>query len=108
MTDRLRDALTGYFGNHPGGDMAFYQNDGDPLDARTLQDTFERAFRGSKWSVVRGYHVFRHSFASNLARAGVDERTVDELMGHETEAMRKRYRHLFPDARKKAVAKLYG
>ena len=41
-----------------------------------------------------GFHTYRHSFASNLAARGVDQRIIDEWMGHQTEAMRKRYRHL--------------
>lgn len=50
-----------------------------------------------------GFHTYRHSFASNLAAAGVDQRVIDELMGHTTEAMRKRYRHLFPKVRRSAI-----
>ncbi len=50
-----------------------------------------------------GFHSYRHSFASNLAAAGVDQRVIDEFMGHTTEAMRKRYRHLFPKDRRSAI-----
>jgi integrase len=57
--------------------------------------------------VVRGFHVFRHSFASNLATEGVDQRFIDEWMGHQTEDMRKRYRHLFPK-KKEAFLKVFG
>jgi integrase len=49
------------------------------------------------------YHTYRHSFASNLAVRGVDQRVIDEWMGHSTEAMRRRYRHLFPSARRAAI-----
>ncbi|MBY0459079.1 MAG: site-specific integrase, partial [Gemmataceae bacterium] len=63
---------------------------------------------GSKWHVLRGYHAFRHSFASNLAAAGVDQRVIDELMGHTTVEMQKRYRHLFPDQRRQAVLAVFG
>jgi site-specific recombinase XerD len=49
------------------------------------------------------YHVFRHSFCSNLAMAGVDQRVIDEFLGHQIEAMRKRYRHLFPNDRHSAI-----
>ena len=31
---------------------------------------FRTGVKGSKWHVLRGYHAFRHSFASNLAAAG--------------------------------------
>jgi integrase len=50
-----------------------------------------------------GFHSYRHSFASNLAAAGVDQRVIDEWMGHQTEAMRKRYRHLFPKTRRSGI-----
>src|SRR5205823_7065406 len=35
--------------------------------------------------------------------AGIDQRVSDDLLGHTTEAMRKRYRHSFPDQRREAV-----
>lgn len=69
---------------------------------------FKRALAGSKWSVVRGFHVFRHSFASNMAREGVAQAVIDSCMGHQTEEMRKRYRHLFPQEREKAVRSVFG
>lgn len=50
-----------------------------------------------------GFHTYRHSFASNLACLGVDQRVIDEFMGHQTEEMRKRYRHLFPKQRRSAI-----
>lgn len=39
-------------------------------------------------------HAARHSFASNLIIAGVDSRTVAELLGHSSMDMMKRYTHL--------------
>jgi integrase len=48
--------------------------------------------------------VLRHSFASNLARTGrVCQAEIDDLMGHQTEEMRLRYRHLFPEDKRRAV-----
>jgi site-specific recombinase XerD len=37
-----------------------------------------------------GFHALRHSFSSNLTRAGVDDRIIDHFMGHQTEEMRRR------------------
>ena len=51
-------------------------------------------------------NVFRHSFASCLAANGYSQSLIDEWMGHQTAAMRRRYRHLFPDERKRALATL--
>lgn len=79
-----------------------------PLDPDTAHDHFKLSFKGSKWAHVRGFHVFRHSFASNLAAAGVDQRIIDEWMGHQTDEMRCRYRHLLPETKKAAIAKLFA
>jgi integrase len=53
--------------------------------------------------VLRGWHIFRHSFASNCAARGLDQRLIDVWMGHQTEEMRKRYRHLIADQERQAI-----
>ena len=53
-----------------------------------------------------GPHTLRHTFASRLVMAGIDIRTVQELMGHKTIAMTLRYAHLSPDHKRKAMATL--
>ena len=52
---------------------------------------------GSKWEKLRGWHVFLHSFCSNCASAGVDQRMINTWVGHQTAEMMRRYRHLIPD-----------
>jgi integrase len=71
-------------------------------------DHFKRTFAGSKWEVLRGFHVLRHSFISCLAAAGVDQRIIDEFVGHQTDEQRRRYRHLVPDVKQKAIAGVFG
>lgn len=51
-------------------------------------------------------HVMRHTFASRLTMAGVDLRTVQELMGHKSIAMTIRYAHLSPDHKRAAISAL--
>jgi site-specific recombinase XerD len=52
------------------------------------------------------WHDLRHTFASRLVMAGVDIRTVQELLGHKSIVMTMRYAHLSADHRKQAVAKM--
>lgn len=71
-------------------------------------DHFPRAVAGSKWKVLRGYHCLRHSYISALASAGVDQRVIDEVVGHQSEEQRRRYRHLHPQVMKQAVERVFG
>ena len=59
-------------------------------------DHFRRTVADSEWSVLRGYHVLRHSFISALASEAIDQRVIDEVVGHQSEEQRRRYRHLYP------------
>ncbi len=81
-----------------------------PLAVDKANRLFWQPMRGTLWCLVSkknwfkvGFHTYRHSFASNLAARGVDQRIIDEFMGHQTEEMRKRYRHLFPKDRRSAI-----
>jgi integrase len=51
-------------------------------------------------------HTLRHTFASHCAMAGVDLRTLAELLGHKTLDMVMRYSHLSPEHKAAAVALL--
>jgi integrase len=79
-----------------------------PLTKDEAHDHFKRTLLGSKWEVLRGYHVLRHSFISACASKGVDQRLIDEWVGHTTEEMRKRYRHLYPSAQADALKTVFG
>jgi integrase len=69
-------------------------------------DHFKRTLVGSKWEVLRGYHLLRHTFISICASRGVDQRLIDEWAGHQTEEQRKRYRHLLPSTQQ-AIASAF-
>ena len=63
---------------------------------------------GSKWDTLRGYHVLRHSFISALASEGVDQRVIDEIVGHQSVEQQRRYRHLYPKIMKDAISRVFG
>jgi integrase len=79
-----------------------------PLTTGEIHDHFKRTLRGTEWRVVRGLHVLRHSFISGLAAAGVDQRIIDDIVGHCSEEMRRRYRHLTPEVKKRSVDAVFG
>lgn len=71
-------------------------------------DHFQRTVEGSRWTALRGWHVLRHSWCSNMVAAGIDQRIIDEVMGHTTEQQRRRYRHLAPKLTVDAVKGVFG
>ena len=54
------------------------------------------------------FHDLRHTFGSRLGMAGVDIRTIQELMGHKDIKMTMRYSHPTPEHEKNAVKVLDG
>ena len=81
----------------------FLNTDGKPL--RGHRDWFEPAVKAAKLEDYT-WHCNRHTFASRLIMAGVDLRTVAQLMGHKTIQMTMRYAHLAPDHQQNAVERL--
>ena len=119
LSSFLSDVLRDWFRRHPGGAETFSQQmdvahsktkrtSFGPITRNEVLDHFRRALHGSKWEKLRGWHVFRHSFASNCAAQGVDQRLIDTWMGHQAEEMRKRYRHLLPNQEQAAILTVFG
>jgi integrase len=119
LTPLLSRVLKDWLEIHPGGAHLFCQSDGvirskkkrkrpAAITRDEAHDHFKRPLSKSKWDVLKGWHVFRHSFISCLASAGVDQRFIDEFVGHCTEQQRKRYRHLTPNVMQEAVFSVFG
>lgn len=118
MSTFLAKTLKEWLAEHPGGPDTFAlppglarsKNKSDkprPVSREEAFDHFKRTLANSKWSVLRGWHVLRHSFISNLAMNGVDERLLDAFSGHTSE-IRKRYIHLIPAVASKAIKSVFG
>ncbi|QDV37608.1 tyrosine-type recombinase/integrase [Tautonia plasticadhaerens] len=103
---RLAEAMHQWFRVHPGGRSTLCRPDGGPIDVDVMDGRLESVLRGSRWRAIRGWHVFRHSFISILASHGVDQRVIDSFVGHQTEEMRRRYRHMFPTTLRSAILTL--
>ena len=80
-------------------------NQGKPMQGRHFVVRFFQ--KGLQKAGIRGttWHTLRHTFASRAVMAGVDIRTVQELMGHSRITMTMRYAHLSPAHLRTAVNK---
>ncbi|QDS91401.1 site-specific tyrosine recombinase XerC [Roseimaritima multifibrata] len=116
----LKAVLTNWLSEHPGSPFTFChpdpilgshrktRDDENQLTRDQASHHFKQVLQNSPWSVIKGWHCLRHSFISNCASKGIDQRMIDEWVGHSTEAMRRRYRHLFPASQSQAMKSLFA
>ncbi len=107
MHSKVKEVMLNWFAEHPGGQHTLVHPDSNlnrtnssglaGLDVEEAYRHFKQTLKDTKWDVVRGFHVLRHSFGSNLARSGeVSRDEIAEWMGHTTDEMKSHYQHLFP------------
>lgn len=85
------------------GQMAGYA-----VDRKKPLGSWKTAWRTAKKQagVECRMHDLRHSFVSKLAEKGTPGSVIEDLTGHLTEAMRKRYTHISLEAKEQAVASI--
>lgn len=111
LSPRLAEALDAWFDQHPGGRRTFCQQDTTEIQPVSVDESnhhFKKTLRDSRWDKLRGWHVLRHSFCSNCAAQGVDQRLINGWVGHQTEEMVRRYRHLIPGQQQEAIRAVFG
>lgn len=84
-------------------EYVFAKRDGSPF--KSIRSAFKTACKHAKLTGVTP-HTLRHTFASRLAMAGVDVRTIQELGGWKELEMLQRYAHLSPSHKAEAVEKI--
>lgn len=100
VTTELVQILTEARGNLDG--RLFMKDDGSDLDGDYCRYPLARACRRAGLRRI-GWHVLRHTFASQLVMAGAPIRAVQELLGHTDIRLTMRYSHLGADAKRDAV-----
>jgi integrase len=117
ISPQLRRVLNDWLLEHPGGASLFCDRivaDGSSVCAAITHDAahdhFKKTLAGSKWSPIRGWHCLRHSFASNCAARGIDQRVINAWMGHAGigSEIERRYRHLIPNQEQFAITSVFG
>jgi len=84
----------------PGSPWVFCKKNGERYG--NVRKSFEGARKRAGITDFR-FHDLRHTSASHLVMAGVDLRTVQELLGHKSFEMTLRYAHLSSDHKKAAL-----
>lgn len=84
----------------------FCTDDGQELTPGIVRIWARAVERGAGLPVTGKLHVYRHTFASHLAMAGVPARTIQELARHEHLTTTMRYMHLSPGAKDEGIAML--
>lgn len=102
MGARLRSLLEEAFAGRGSAPTVLVTDAGLPWTPGGITDAFRRLCKRLGYGSM-GPHVLRHTFASRLVMAGVDLRTVQELMGHKTITMTIRYSHLTPNHKRSAM-----
>ena len=105
MHEKLARVLTHRHERAQGGRYVFQGRNGGLLARDVLHRAFKALILGTDFDGI-GLHCLRHSFASNLASQGVDDRLIDHYMGHQTPEMRRRYQHLFPEKKNEGIRRL--
>jgi site-specific recombinase XerD len=67
---------------------------GEPLRQRSVHKAFKQLLTAAGLPTSHRPHDLRHSMATYLIAAGVNERVVMEILGHSTRAMTQRYAHV--------------
>jgi integrase len=103
LSDTLAEELSVWM----PGRVSLFGTGHSPRSAQGVQKAFVRALKGSKWSVMRGYHTLRHAFVSALVAKGIDQRIIQEFAGHMDERTSRRYRHIAPGIQSEALKSVF-
>lgn len=75
------------------GDFLFRKNNGEPITDNTVKQLFSRLKANTGIQRLHP-HLLRHTFATRFIENGGDVFTLQQLLGHTTLEMSKRYTHL--------------
>lgn len=90
-----------------GQDLVFTKSDGSPVPKWYIQRLLKKACQNADVGPYR-LHDLRHTFNTNMTKAGVNQVVTMKLTGHKTNSMFIRYSHLDKQQGEDAMDKLSG
>lgn len=91
LSPRLLTELRSYWKEHRSPTYLFPNRKGDPISIDYAQRIYNLAKLRAGIHKGRGIHTLRHCFATHLLEAGVDLKTIQTLLGHNSMASTERY-----------------
>lgn len=88
-----------------GAPQVFLQRNGKPLGDRAVRRLIKKYLRAEGLPTQASPHSLRHSFATHLLEAGLDLRSLQELLGHQHLSTTQVYTHLDSAALKREYDK---
>jgi len=85
--------------------LVFTKDDGQPVPKWYIERLFKKACLKAEVGPYR-FHDLRHTFNTNMVKAGVDRSVIMRLTGHKTLAMFLRYSHLDQEQSESAMESL--
>ncbi len=87
MSPKLLEALRDYYRQYRPKTYLFPSSEGrlgadEPMSDKNVWDAVSAAAKRARLSKKIGVHTLRHTFATHLAEAGADLRTMQLLLGH--------------------------
>jgi integrase len=104
--DELKDVFVEAVKNRmPKQINVFAKPDGQPVPKWYMERLFKKACQDAGVGPYR-FHDLRHTFNTNMLKAGVSTKVIMKLTGHKTDAMFTRYTHLDEELGSNAMQKL--
>ncbi len=104
ISSKLNDMLVKYH-SRSSSDYLISENDSF-VNPRTYQEKFRKMLDKCCISPIK-YHALRHTFATRCIQAGVDVKTLSEILGHSNTVITlNTYVHLSLEAKKQQLEKL--
>jgi integrase/recombinase XerD len=88
---QLLNELRSYWKEHRSPIYLFPNRKGGPISIDYAQRIYNLAKQKAQIHKGKGIHTLRHCFATHLLEAGVDLRTIQTLLGHNSMASTERY-----------------